>query len=124
MPTFKKEYFSKDVKEIVKPDVYQINSRYDTKMRLRMQNDKLVIRNLKKKDLVAQQTSADIIHTVLPIEAHRPEAIALKYYGDARLYWIILAANNLRDRTELKDGMLINIPSKRAIYGSDGLLLR
>lgn len=124
MPAYKIEYFSEDVKEVVKPNVYSIKSRYDTKMRLRMQNDKLLIRSLKKPDLVAKQTANDIVHTVTPIEQYRPEYIALNYYGDARLYWIILAANNLRDRSELKDGMLISIPSKRAVYGNKGLLVR
>lgn len=124
MPEFKKEFFSEEVKEIVKPNVYEIKSRYDTKMRLRMQDDKLIVRNLKKQDLVAKVTAADIVHTVLPIEKAKPELIALKYYGDARLYWIILAANNIKDKHDLIDGMLITIPSRQAVYGNNGLLVR
>lgn len=124
MPDFRKEYFSKEIKDLVIPNVDNVRSRYDTKLRLRLTNDKLVIRNLKSNDLVATQKEDDIIHTVTPVEAKRPEMIALKYYGDARLYWIILAANGLRDRVELKDGMLIIIPSRSSIYGTKGLLLR
>ena len=124
MPTYKKEYFSDEVKELVKPSVYDIRSRYDTKLRLRMQDDKLIIRNLKKEDLVAKPRIGDIVHTVTPTERFRPEFIALKYYNDARLYWIILAANNLRDRSELIDGKVINIPSKASLYGNKGLLVR
>ena len=124
MPDFRKEYFSKEIKDLVIPNVDNVRSRYDTKLRLRLTNDKLVIRNLKSNDLVATQKEDDIIHTVTPVEAKRPEMVALKYYGDARLYWIILAANGLRDRVELKDGMLIIIPSRSSIYGTKGLLLR
>lgn len=124
MPDFRKEYFSKEIKDLVIPNVDNVRSRYDTKLRLRLTNDKLVIRNLKSNDLVAAQREDDIIHTVTPVEAKRPEMVALKYYGDARLYWIILAANGLRDRVELKDGMLIIIPSRSSIYGTKGLLLR
>lgn len=124
MPTFRKEYFSEDVKDLVKPSVYNIRSRYDTKLRLRMKDDKLVVRNLKKNDLVASPKNNDIIHTVTPIERHKPELIALKYYNDARLYWIILAANSLRDRYEIVDGKIIVIPSKSSVYGNNGLLIR
>lgn len=124
MPIVKKEFFSNDVVDIVKPDVYKIRSRYDTKMRLRLDNDKLVVRNLKKPDLVANKNKNDIIHTVSPTEKHKPELIAKNYYGDARLYWVILAANSLRDRIELKDGMLITIPAKSSVYGTNGLLTR
>lgn len=124
MAIYRKEYFSNEVKEIVKPDVDEIRSRYDTKMRLRMSDDKLIIRRLKKDDLVAEVTTQDIIHTVTPIEVGRPENLALTYYGDARLYWVILAANNLRDRTELTDGLIITIPAIKSLYSSNGLLLR
>ena len=124
MPLYKKEYFSSDVKDIVKPDIDNIKSRYDVKIRLRMSDDKLTVRTLKKDDLKAAKTSADIMHTVLPTEINKPELLALKYYGDARLYWIILAANNLRNREDLTDGLLITIPSKKAVYSSNGLLSR
>ena len=124
MPNYKKEYFSKEVKEIVKPSVYNIRSRYDTKIRLRMADDKLLVRNLKKTDLIAEPSSNDIIHTITPIEHLKPENTALKYYNDARLYWVILAANNMRDRTEFVDGKIIVIPAKSSLYGNNGLLVR
>lgn len=123
MATYRKEFFSNDVKEIIQPDVDNIKSRYDTKIRLRMNDNKLVVRTLKSKDLVATQSSNDIVHTVTPTEAHRPENISLKYYGDARLYWVILAANNMRDRSELKNGMVITIPALKSLYGNGGILI-
>ena len=124
MPSYVKDYFSKEVKEIVKPDVYNIRSRYDTKIRLRMVDDKLIVRNLKKEDLVAKPSSGDTIHTITPIEHLKPETTALNYYNDARLYWVILAANNMRDRNEFTDGKIIVIPAKSSLYGNNGLLVR
>lgn len=123
MATYRKEFFSNDVKEIIQPDVDNIKSRYDTKIRLRMNDNKLVVRTLKNKDLVATQTANDIVHMVTPAEAHRPENISLKYYGDARLYWVILAANNMRDRSELKNGIIITIPALKSLYGNGGILI-
>ena len=124
MASFRKDYFSTKVKDIVQPDISNIRSRYDNKIRLRYKDSTLVVRNLKKPDLVAEQTKSDIIHTVLPIERHKPEIIAHKYYGDARLYWVILAANGFRDRHDIEDGKIIVIPSKQALYGTKGLLLK
>lgn len=124
MAVFKIEYFSKEVKDIVKPDVKEIRTRYDNKMRLRMENDKLVVRNLKKRDFVAERTNADIVHTIDATESFFPESVANKYYGDPRLYWIILAANNMSCRNEFLSGINIIIPSKRAVYGNSGVLLR
>ena len=124
MPTFKKEYFSKDVNEIVNANTVNIRGRYDTKVRLRMNDEKLIIRNLNESDLVAGKTDNDIIHTVSLSEDKRPDLVANKYYGDARLYWVILGANNLREKEQLTKGMVIRIPSKNAIYGSNGVLIR
>lgn len=124
MPRYSIDYFSKDVKELVQPNVYELKSRYDSKIRLRLKNDDLVVRTLKKSDLVANKTTRDIIHKIKPIERERPELVAQTYYGDARLYWIILAANEMSDRTEFKDGITIRIPSKQALYGTNGVMNR
>ena len=123
MGAYKIEYFSKDVKALVQPSVSSIRGRYDTKVRLRREDDdRLQVRPLNKSDIVAKPTEQDIIHTVLPYEANRPDLTALNYYGDARLYWVILAANSLNNRNDYVDGLVIRIPSITSLYSDGGVL--
>ena len=124
MQSYKKEFFSNEVKEVVESTKKEFKTRYDSKVRLRLNNNKLVIRNLKSPDLKANQSERDIIHTVTLDERERPDLVALNFYGDARLYWVILGANGLRERSQLKEGLVIRIPSMNALYGSDGLIVR
>ena len=124
MQSYKKEFFSNEVKEVVESTKKEFKTRYDSKVRLRLNNNKLVIRNLKSPDLKANQSERDIIHTVTLDERERPDLVALNFYGDARLYWVILGANGLREKSQLKEGLVIRIPSMNALYGSDGLIVR
>lgn len=124
MSRYEKSFFSNKVEDIVKSTTNTYKGRYDAKIRLRLNDKKLVVRNLKESDLVSTQTDRDIIHTVTIDEEFRPDLIANKYYGDARLYWVILGANNLREKSQLTQGLLIRIPSKTAVYGTNGLLTR
>ena len=124
MQSYKKEFFSNEVKEVVESTKKEFKTRYDSKVRLRLNDNKLVIRNLKSPDLKANQSERDIIHTVTLDERERPDLVALNFYGDARLYWVILGANGLRERSQLKEGLVIRVPSMNALYGSDGLIVR
>lgn len=124
MITYKKEYFSNEVKEVVESNKKEYRTRYDSKVRLRLDDDKLVIRNLKSTDLKAKQSDRDIVHTVTLDERERPDLVALKFYGDARLYWVILGANGLREKSQLKEGLLIRVPAMTALYGTNGLIVR
>lgn len=124
MQSYKKEFFSNEVKEVVESTKREFKTRYDSKVRLRLNDNKLVIRNLKSPDLKANQSERDIIHTVTLDERERPDLVALNFYGDARLYWVILGANGLREKSQLKEGLVIRIPSMNALYGSDGLIVR
>lgn len=124
MQSYKKEFFSNEVKEVVESTKKEFKTRYDSKVRLRLNDNKLVIRNLKSPDLKANQSERDIIHTVTLDERERPDLVALNFYGDARLYWVILGANGLREKSQLKEGLVIRIPSMNALYGSDGLIVR
>ena len=124
MQSYKKEFFSNEVKEVVESTKKEFKTRYDSKVRLRLNDNKLVIRNLKSPYLKANQSERDIIHTVTLDERERPDLVALNFYGDARLYWVILGANGLRERSQLKEGLVIRIPSMNALYGSDGLIVR
>lgn len=122
MATYNKSYFSKDVEQVVTSRTISIQDRYDTKVRLRLNDGNVIVRNLKKDDLVAPETKTDLVHTVTVTEDKRPDLIANTFYGDARLYWIILAANGLREKEEIRKGMIIRVPSKTAVYGSKGIL--
>lgn len=124
MTKFYSDSFSNQVKSVVTPNTQEVKSRYDNKIKLRLQDDKLIIRTLKKSDLVPDKDSRDILHYVSVSEEGRPELISSKYYNDARLYWVILSANNFREREDLKSGMTIRIPCVSSIYGSKGVLRR
>ena len=124
MQSYKKEFFSNEVKEVVESTKKEFKTRYDSKVRLRLNDNKLVIRNLKSPDLKANQSEGGIMHTVTLDERERPDLVALNFYGDARLYWVILGANGLREKSQLKEGLVIRIPSMNALYGSDGLIVR
>ena len=122
MGVYKIEYFSKDVKALVQPTVSNIRGRYDTKVRLRREDDTLQVRPLNRTDVVAEKTDQDIIHEVLPYEDKRPDLTALEYYGDARLYWVILAANDLSNAEGYACGLTVRIPSTKALYSKGGVL--
>lgn len=124
MRLYKKEYFSDEVKEVIESTKQEYRTRYDSKVRLRLDDNKLVIRNLKNPDLKAKQSDRDIIHTVTLDENERPDLVALNFYGDARLYWVILGANGLREKSQLKKGQIIRIPAMNSLYGSNGLIVR
>ena len=124
MQVYKKEYFSDEVKEVVESTKREFKTRYDSKVRLRLEDNKLVVRNLKNPDLTATQSERDIIHTVTLDENERPDLIALKFYGDARLYWVVLGANGFREKSQVKKGLVIRIPSINSLYGSNGLIVR
>ena len=124
MITYKKEFFSNEVKEVVESNKKEFRTRYDSKVRLRLEDNKIVIRNLKNPDLKANQSDRDIIHTVTLDENERPDLIALTFYGDARLYWVILGANGFREKSQVKMGQKIRIPAMNTLYGANGLIIR
>ncbi len=49
-------------------------------------------------------------HTVTEEQRGRPDLIAYKYYGTVRLWWVILAYNNLIRHSYIKEGMRLYIP--------------
>ena len=126
MGRYTKEDFSEDVKKVVNPNTNKIKimGRYDAKTKLRLQDDIITIRNLKESDLKAKESTRDLVHRVTLDEDKRPDLVALNFYGDARLYWVILGANDLREKEELRKDMLIRIPAKDSVYGVDGVLLK
>jgi nucleoid-associated protein YgaU len=126
MSKYTKEDFSEEVTNVINPNLSRtkIITRYDGKTRIRLDSGELTLRNLKESDIFAIPSSNDLSHRVTVDEDMRPDLVALRFYGDARLYWVILAANDLRDPGDLKRNMLIRIPSKNSLYGSDGVLAK
>ena len=115
-------YDRKLVKEIIKPNITAIRSRYDTKEQLLLNNGDLVIRNMRFNDMFPSKDSNNTQHKVEGSEAHRPDVIAYNVYGDPRLAWVILSANNISDIFDLEAGMIITIPSSISLYKSGGVM--
>lgn len=58
----------------------------------------------------------DIIFTVTPGTAKRPDIIASQIYGKPNLSWVVLQYNNIVDiNTELVTGTIIRLPSQRRL---------
>ena len=110
------------VQETLNPKVTVIRSRYDNKEQLLLNNSDLVIRNMRRNDIFPGRDSEDTQHKVEGHEAHRPDVIAQKVYGDPRLAWVILSANDLSDIFDLEAGMIITIPSSISLYKSGGVM--
>ena len=115
-------YSEELVNEVQVPKLSNVRSRYDLKERLLLEDGNLVIRNMRKNDLVPNTSSNDMLHIVKPGERHRPDIIANNVYGDPRLAWIILSANNLSDIFDLETDLEIVIPSSSSIYSAGGVL--
>lgn len=103
-------------------DNTSINSsnRYKNKYNLTTK-DGTYTRMLQIEDLVAESRPTDTYITV-PVELqYDPYRLALQFYEDKDLYWVILGANRLTDPFELEEGMTIRIPDLQSIYGLNGL---
>lgn len=125
MNEIEKQWYSESkVKDIITPNLTTWRSRYDLKEQLLLQDNTLVIRNMRYPDMVPPRTAYDTQHVVTPAEQYRPDIIANNAYGDPRLAWIILAANNLKSIFDLTVDMEIMIPSSLAIYNTGGVLNR
>jgi len=112
------------VQETLNPKVTVIRSRYDNKEQLLLKNSDLVIRNMRRNDLFPGRDSEDTQHKVEGHEAYRPDLIAYNVYGDPRLAWVILSANDLSDIFDLEPGMIITIPSSISLFKSGGVMNR
>lgn len=120
-----RDWYSKDsVKDILVPSLSTWRSRYDLKEQLLLNDNTLVIRNLRYKDMVPNGSPDDILHIVTSAEAYRPDIIAKNVYNNASLAWIILAANNLSDVFDLTADLEITIPSPTTLYQTGGVLTR
>ena len=117
-------YDMNEIKEVNSSKVTVIRSRYDTKEQLLLKNGDLVIRNMRRNDMYPGKSAEDTQHRVEGHEAYRPDVIAYNMYGDPRLAWVILSANDISDIFDLKAGMIITIPSSISLYKSGGVMNR
>jgi len=62
--------------------------------------------------IVFPESDNDVIHTVIETQVGRLDLIAVMYYNDPNLWWVIAHANKVEDIfEELIPGMRIRIPA-------------
>ena len=120
----KRTWYANTVKNIIPQNVAVWRARYDRKDQLRLDNDILVIRQMRPIDMVPQITKDASYFIVSAAEAYRPDIIANEYYKDPNLYWVVLAANGLKDPLDFKEGLEIVIPTLTSLYSQGGILKR
>lgn len=120
---FIKTFYSNDVSNIITPSIDSIKSRYDYKYRINTDNT-VRVRPLHKTDLVPNQNISKTMHEVSVTEQFRPEIIAYNFYNDSKLYWVIMAFNNIKFKEELYAGRLIALPDYHELFSSNGVMMR
>lgn len=59
----------------------------------------------------------DVYHEVLPQEDHRPDLIALRYYGSSQLYWVVASANMMTDPfADTTAGSILRLPTPEHVF--------
>lgn len=120
----KKTWYAKTVKDIIPQNVAVWRARYDRKDQLRLENETLVIRQMRPIDMIPPTTKDASFFIIGAAEAYRPDIIANDYYKDPNLYWVILAANGLKDPLDFREGLEIIIPTLTSLYSQGGILKR
>lgn len=74
-------------------------------------------KGLLKEDTKERLTfSDDIIYEIPIIYKYRPDRIAQKFYGDPKLYWVLVYANDISDSPEgFYHGRRIRVPRNERI---------
>lgn len=99
-----------------------VQSRYSSKVNMNLKNGDTIIRNLRISDLEIEESDEDIVYKIEPSERYRPDLLALKYYNNPNLAWVLLAANNMKTIFDFKDGVVIRIPNVTSLYTNGGIL--
>lgn len=115
-------FYSKEIINVLVPQVIKSTSRYKTKIKLSNIDKTTKIRFIRKRDLDFDDTES-IVHVVGYQEQFRPDIIAKQYYNDEKYSWVILAANNLKTPYELKAGLRLTIPGLVSLQGYNGKLV-
>lgn len=115
--------FSKEVDIKKLRSIPVATTRYDTKVILSTKEGEYT-RMLQLDELVGpSQPDDQFIHVDLMYQ-YDPFRIAQDFYGTSSLYWAILAANNIFDVFDLREGLTIRIPSIITVLGYNGLVVR
>ena len=117
-------WISDEAEQLLYPTSTVVGSRYDTKFRMKLTNGRIVVRPQRRLDVFIGHSTEDVYYVVTNAEQYRPDIIAKKYYNDAKLYWVLLAANNMKEVFEFESGKNIRIPAYETIYSSGGVMAR
>ena len=106
---------AKDVTFISNPDTGRPTSRYNL-IRLYVNQENRMVQETWDRLPLADQPE-DNYHEVIAPEAHRPDLLALAYYGDLNLYWVIAQANQMIDPfAETTVGTKLRIPNPTYVF--------
>ena len=120
-----KTWYSKEyIDTVLVPSTEYYRGRYDLKENLLLVNKDTVIRFIRQSDLNAGDPTGNSIHIIEQGEQYRPDVVAQKMYGNARLAWVLLTANNMKSVFEFTVTKEIIVPEITQLYGTGGLLAR
>lgn len=115
--------FSKEVDIKKLKAVPVATNRYDSKVILSTKQGEYT-RMLQLEEIVGPALPDDQFVNIDLMYQYDPFRISQDFYGTPSLYWAILAANNLFDVFDLKEGLIIRIPSVITVLGYNGLVVR
>jgi hypothetical protein len=105
----------KDVTFITNPDTGRPTSRYNL-IRLYVNQESRMVQESWDRYPIKDQPE-DTFHEVKAPEAHRPDLLALTYYGDMNLYGIIAQANKMMEPfAETTVGKKLRIPNPTYVF--------
>jgi Base plate wedge protein 53 len=114
--------FSKEVDTSKLKSVPVATSRYDAKVILSTAEGDYT-RVLRLNEIKSTLSDTDGYMNVDLVHQYDPYKIAYEVYGNASLYWVILAANDLFDMFDLVEGLTIRIPNILKVLGYNGLVV-
>lgn len=117
-------YDANVIDNVLESDDMVATSRYSYKTNLLRKDGNTIIRNLRKRDFYIPESDEDTVHKINAGEEFRPDVVAQNQYGDATLYWIILAANHMKSVFEFKADKVIRLPEITRVYSSSGVMNR
>ena len=115
-------YDPEQVVSLMEKNEETVQSRYSSKVNMNLKNGDTIIRNLRISDLEIEESDEDVVYKIEPSERYRPDLLALRYYNNPNLAWVLLAANNMKTVFDFKDGIVIRIPNVTSLYTNGGIL--
>lgn len=73
---------------------------------------------------IVEHSDGDQYHIVTTGQKNRLDIIALQYYNDASLWWVIALANNMIDPFIVTVDTILRIPSLASLFKSGGALCK